>query len=246
MIAIIAILAAILLPTLAPARERARGLICLSNTRQLDLAWRALCGRPRRTVGVQPRHDRVRQPTNRNWVNNVMTWDMSPTTRTWPRSPRRASARLCAARHAHLPVPVRPGVERGATGRRLDGAHPQLFDERDGGKRGHLHTNGFNINNPDYTQFFKLTQIRSRQKFLCSSTSNPDSMDDGYFIDRAYSVGVERSAGVVSQRCRRVFVCRRPQRDAPLVGARHHPPAPARFRQSAHSSSDTSWEIFSG
>ncbi len=36
-IAVIAILAAILLPTLSAARERARGLICLSNTRELNL-----------------------------------------------------------------------------------------------------------------------------------------------------------------------------------------------------------------
>src|SRR5689334_8391370 len=76
-IAIIAILASILLPALARAKERAQAILCLNNTRQLTLGWLLYADE---FDGVLP-YNLVMTAggfrTNLNWVNNVMTWDLS-------------------------------------------------------------------------------------------------------------------------------------------------------------------------
>src|SRR3954465_12682056 len=42
-IAIIAILAGMLLPALAKAKQKGQGIMCMNNTKQLMLAWRLYC-----------------------------------------------------------------------------------------------------------------------------------------------------------------------------------------------------------
>jgi prepilin-type N-terminal cleavage/methylation domain-containing protein/prepilin-type processing-associated H-X9-DG protein len=77
-IAIIAILAALLLPALAKAKTKAQGIMCLSNNRQLVLAWHLYAGDYNDACANNfTIPDTIAAITSKkfnNWVNNVMTW----------------------------------------------------------------------------------------------------------------------------------------------------------------------------
>ena len=129
-IAIIAMLAALVFPALARAKARALGIVCLNNTKQLDLALQVYAtdhddGLPY-NLGMAGSSFR----TPLNWVNNVMTWDLSPDNTNLTTLTGCEPRPVCRRQHAGLPLSVRQCVERGAKGRRLGGAHPKLFDER--------------------------------------------------------------------------------------------------------------------
>jgi len=185
-IAIIAILAAILLPTLSAARERARGLICLSNTRQLELAWVLYADDHNGQLPYNLVMTAGGSRTNINWVNNVMTWDTSPD-----------NTNLATIIDASLGpyIEGETGIYRCPSDHALSGVqHAAGWTARIRsysmnamvGDVGEFTAGGTNVNNPDYVQFFKITQIPHPTGIFVFLDEHPDSIDDGYFIDRAY------------------------------------------------------------
>src|SRR5258708_28640699 len=93
-IAIIAILAGMLLPALAKAKAKAQGIKCMSNNKQLGLAWHLYAGDFNEACAnnytIPGTEDAITHKTFDNWVNNVMTWgagsgvdDVSNTNELW-------------------------------------------------------------------------------------------------------------------------------------------------------------------
>ncbi len=186
-IAVIAILAAILLPALAAARERARGLICLSNTHQLEFAWELYADDHNGQLPDNLVMTEFGSRTNINWVNNVMTWDTSSDNTNLatiteaslgPYVKSQTSIYRCPSDHA-LNSTQRAA---GWTARIRSYSMNAMV-----GDVGEFTASGININNPDYVQFFKVTQIPHPSEIFVFLDEHPDSIDDGYFIDRAYS-----------------------------------------------------------
>ena len=77
-IAIIAILAGMLLPALAKAKAKTLGIQCMSNNKQLVIAWHLYAGDNKDACAnnftIPDTQDAITTKKFNNWVNNIMTW----------------------------------------------------------------------------------------------------------------------------------------------------------------------------
>jgi prepilin-type N-terminal cleavage/methylation domain-containing protein/prepilin-type processing-associated H-X9-DG protein len=183
-IGIIAVLAAVLLPALSRAQERARGIVCLNNTKQLDLACTVYAGdngeRFPYNLGLVGSSFR----TDLNWVNNVMTWDLSSDNTNLATLTQASLGSLVGG---NTPVYHCPSDQALSSVQRAAGWPARIRSYSMNamvGDAGNFSTNGYNVNNPNYTQFFKLTQIPHPSDIFVFLDEHPDSIDDGYFLDK--------------------------------------------------------------
>jgi len=185
-IAIIGILAAILLPALSRAKERAQGILCLNNTRQLDLAWQMYANdfENRLPYNIGMAGSSFRTPLN--WVNNVMTWALDSDNTNFatltgaslgPFVSQATAIYRCPSDHVVSAAQSAAGWDRRIRSYSMNAMV---------GNAGDFSTNGFNINNPDYVQFFKITQIPQPTEIFVFLDEHPDSINDGYFLERDY------------------------------------------------------------
>jgi len=184
-IAIIAILAAILLPALSKAQERARAIYCLNNTRQLTLAWQLYADDHEGILPYNLGMTGTASRTNLNWVNNVMTWDLSSdntNTATITEASLGAYASGVTSIYRCPSDHVLSAQQRqaGWTARIRSYSMNAMV-----GNAGVFSASGGNINNPGYTQFFKFNQIPQPSDIFVFLDEHPDSLGDGYFLNKA-------------------------------------------------------------
>jgi prepilin-type N-terminal cleavage/methylation domain-containing protein len=185
-IGIIGILASLLLPVLAHARGRAQGIACLNNTGQLGLALQLYTvdedDRLPYNLGMTSSSSR----TNINWVNNVMTWGLDSDNTNLATI---TQASLSPYANKATAIYKCPSDRALSATQRAAGWRARIRSYSMNalvGNAGGLSSRGYNVNDPDYTQFFRLTQIPQPSDIFVFLDEHPDSIDDGYFVNRAY------------------------------------------------------------
>ncbi len=180
--AIIGVLAAILLPALAGARERSRGMYCLNNTRQLTLAWRLYADDHEGMLSYNLVMTNSYR-TNLNWVNNVMTWDLSSDNTNLATITDAGMGPYVVGVTSiyHCPSDIALSALQSAAGwsHRLRSYAMNDMVGNDGTTN--FAGGGGNVNNSGYRQFFKIDQIPQPTEIFVFLDESPDTIGDGSF-----------------------------------------------------------------
>jgi prepilin-type N-terminal cleavage/methylation domain-containing protein/prepilin-type processing-associated H-X9-DG protein len=197
-IAIIAVLASLLLPALVRARLSAQATVCLNNTRQLELAWTLYAddhngrlaynlGGDALTRGVANNsYSRgVAKHNVLNWVNNIMSWELdsdNTNTTTITAASLGPYSRSVAIYRCPSDFVLSKLQKNAGWSSRIRSYSMNAMV----GDAGDLSLTGVNRNNPDYVQFFSLNSIPKPNNVFVFLDEHPDSINDGYFINKAY------------------------------------------------------------
>lgn len=172
-IAIIAILAGMLLPALGKAKAKAQGIQCLSNVKQLHLAW-AQYADDHQDAYVNNHGINETKLTRNNWVNNVQDWlDASDNTNTSFLTSGKLSSYLGNSTGIYK---CPSDKDRADNGPRLRSVSMNSLV----GNPGEL-TNRFN---PTYQQFFKEGDVQRPSSVFVFLDEHPDTLNDGFFMNR--------------------------------------------------------------
>lgn len=172
-IAIIAILASLLLPALSRAKMSAQAAACANNIKQLSLAW-LIYADDNNQLLVNNSSTADTQTYRQSWVNNIQDWGTS-VENTNPAYV--LSGKLAPYVNNNL------GVYKCPADHTMAENGPRLRSVSMNSLVGDplINPNRFN---PSLVQFLKTTQIPRPANFYVFIEEHPDTINDGYFMNR--------------------------------------------------------------
>jgi prepilin-type N-terminal cleavage/methylation domain-containing protein/prepilin-type processing-associated H-X9-DG protein len=188
-IAIIAILAAMLLPALSKAKTKAQGIMCMSNNKQLILAWHMYANdfqdRVCNNFTIPGTLNAVSSGKFDNWVNNVMSWDTNPSNTNVTYVTRGILSGYTGNALGIYKCPADNFLSgqqraRGWTARLRSNSMNALFGYS--GTDGHDDRDGRAWFNQSYRQFLKIIHVPRPAMTWVTVDEHPDSNNDGFFI----------------------------------------------------------------
>ncbi len=194
-IAIIAILAGLLLPALGKAKIKAQAISCLNNEKQLGVACQLYTDEANDRLPYNLGFNEIRQTVARNqfwaWTSTIMDWGIenldnpntSDNTNTvlltkggiGPYTSRSAGIYRCPSDNVLSDRQQQAGWDKRVRSISMNAMI---------GDAGTFSSGGSNTNNPDYKQFFKLSQVPKPAQIFVFIEEHPDSINDGYFLNK--------------------------------------------------------------
>ena len=188
-IAIIAVLASLLLPAMARAKQQGHSAFCMNNLRQLNIAWMLYAQDNDDKLAFNLGAEEIKEITAKglkyNWENNVLNWEPDPSntnelllTEASLGTYLAKSARTfrCPSDHALSAVQQALGWKNRSRSYSMNAMV---------GDAGKFRTAEGNVNNPNYHQYLKLAEFNSSSDIFIFIEEHPDSINDGYFLNRA-------------------------------------------------------------
>jgi len=190
-VAVIGVLSSLLLPSLARTKSQAQGAFCQNNTRQLVLGCLMYCDD---NGGVFPYNMTTSSAqTNINWVADVLDWETNSSDNInssdntniallteaalGPYVARAYAIYRCPADTALSAIQRSAGWPNRARSYSMNASV---------GNAGEFTKSGVNSNNPKYVQFFKYSSVPQPAQIFVFMEEHPDTIADGYFVNRAY------------------------------------------------------------
>ena len=187
-VAILAILAALLLPAMAGARGKAQAITCLNNVRQVELACLVYTDefndRLPYNLGENEINYFRKQNRYLNWSTPIMDWEghSDNTNATLlteggigPYTGRSARVYKCPRDNFVSDIQARLGWSARVRSLSMNAMV---------GDAGLFSQSGANVNNPGYRQFFKVTQVTRPSEIFTFIEEYPNSVGDGYFLNK--------------------------------------------------------------
>lgn len=177
-IAVIAILAALLLPALSKAKAKAQRIACVNNLKQLGLAWTMYCGEHQGYLpSCVPYH--VPYATNLNaWVlGNAQTIPQDPDYGELDPGVIDATNSNCLARGTIYPYNGSKGIYRCPLDRREEDGIPYV---RNYSMNSWM--NGLALSDTTRTVYTRETEIPSFSKLFVFIDEDPESVNDAFFL----------------------------------------------------------------
>ncbi len=188
-IAIVAMLASLVLPALAKAKNKSRQISCLNNLRQLNLGVMLYAEENADSLPYNLGAPEIRQALatggKKNWEHSILNWELDPSNTNTLLNTGASLGDYIAhvARVFRCPSDrAVSAIQRGAgwTERSRSISMNAMV-----GNAGSFLVGNVNSNNPTYHQFRKFGEFTSSSDIFLFIEEHPDSINDGYFLNRA-------------------------------------------------------------